>query len=513
MITKLSILTSHFALRVWWLVAIVSLALVLTACENKVAKTAVSITTNAYYTAFQDATDGEWLTRLNSHNNNLYRSLTISFTVPDKQSPYAVAFVCPSVSGTKPHEVFAFFGTPSELDVLDFNCKRAQEDILMRPIYGSISDLHVTTTFERNGEQALISLGDGITIKGWEAYAKMARAGIRDVIAYKGRQVVGLPITPEKFYIRREAAVGLTDEFAEVNISFSEDIAAYTASFNAEDTSSVNISGVSTGEVVTSRVGFLSDNKSFLPLAESNQLNFSFLPVPLETYTGALAGFVNHNEFNPGEGHELVAEIRDVNDQLVRKVQKIFTHSNSVTHNLVVPQAIAATPVVGFKTQGNIQQPILNWTVFNDTDPAKQTKLYRWELTSNGADPLPEHDVQINPQQVHWIVHVTPGWLAKAANSTQNFSVQLPADFKVARTIKNSKGEDVSAWRQEWSMEATAEVNWEYVAITVSNDFTAKDVVDYFLNRNFDVLIENNGEYTPNDFTFAESYARAIAKP
>ncbi len=487
--------------------------LVLGACDSVVEKTAVSINTNAYYTVYQDTLNGEWQTRLTSYNNPFYRTKTISFTLPTAESPFGIAFVCPSVGGTKPHEVYAFFATPGELDEVDFNCKRAQEDIVMRPIYGKIQGIKIAEPNSPQGEKAFISLDKAVSVRAWEAYAATAQAGSRDIMAYKGQQAVsGEDITPEVFYIKREAARGVTSEAARVDIDFTgKDIGAYTALFDPNNLSTVTVSGLAEGELASSKVGFLSNKKSFLTLKETQETSFSFLPVPLEIFTGTLAGFTNKNEFNPGEGHELEVAVKDDAGKPLRVAHKIFTLSNGVNHQIVLPKALDSAPIVGLKNKGEVQQLLLNWSAFQD-NAGRETKVYRWVLQGLAADADKKHPAEFPVGDLTWIVHITPGWLSKVANSTRNYAVILPEAFKV--NLTDSKGEPQYTWRQEWGFKVSTPLNWEFVAISVKGAFTAKDIVDYYLNRDFNILSEGaGGEYSALNFEYAESFARASVSP
>ncbi len=503
----------------FWLLSVLLLILLLAGCGNKDAeKRAISVNSNALYTVYKDSTDGDWQMRLNSHANSLYSPLSISFTVPTTDSPYSVAFVCPSTGKNRPHETFLFYATPAEMDLINFKCRRVVEDNLQRPIFGKIKGITIAESDSPQGEKARISLGENLEIEQWEAYAKMASSGDRDVMAYKINQATDLepkPL-PENFYLRRQAGVGETSEVLRLDLDFSGgDIFAFARQFDPSKQSTVSIAGVSASDKLENRVGFLSDNRSFLTLAESNESDFDFIPVPLELYTGNEGGLINRDEFNPGEAHELDVLMRDESGEPLRRLRKFFTVPNTLSHAVVLPKALNSPPVVSLRSGEVLQDIILTWLAFNDP-AAGNTGLYRWILQGSAADVLVAADETATvakiaaplADDVIWTVNVTPGWLREAANSTNNFSLILPENVKV--NLKSANGKDIETWRQEWGFKTNTEVAWEFSAVVVNDGYRASDVIDYLFNKNIDILQEtDSGAYMPRDFLFGESFARS----
>lgn len=486
-------------------------------CEKVATKTAVSINSNAYFTVFQDATGSAWQTRLGSWRNAQYRPITISFTVPNTSSPYGITFACPSTNGNKPHEVFVFYATPAEMDVIDFNCKKSQDDIVLRSIYGKVEGVNISSSENFIGEQARISLSKDVTLNAWEAYAVTLRSGARDAVGFKGEQKLGQQIDQDVFYIHRNAAFGTSSDPQRVDIDFSGDnIAVFAEPFNPANTSVVNVSGISAGEVVDASVGFLSANQSLLTLAKSDQASFSFVPVPLKLFSGSVSNFLNKDEFNPGEGHELIVETRDIDGKPLRRASKFFTTSNATTHNIVLPQIVPAAPLVGLRNTGEAEEPVVNWSAFSDS-AAGVTQLYRWHFNGLAAEPKADQPSNVNVDEVDWTVYVTPGWLKAINGSTQNYSMVIPSEYPVfAMDVDPVTNKNFVAytWRQEWSLKASSALDWEYTAITVGEKFSAKDVIDYILNRQFNILEEGSkGDYSSKDFVFGETYARAKITP
>ena len=485
----------------------------LVACEKVTQKSAVSINSSAYYTAFQDSVSTDWQTRLNGQVNTGYRPISISFTVENKDAPFSVGFACPSAKGTKPHEVFIFYATPAEMDTVNFNCKRAIDDIALRPLYGKISGVSLPTLVSPQGEKAVLSFSREKTIEGWEAYASMERTGVRDLVAYKRDQFEPEPWKHKTFYLKRKAALEIDEKPEYILADFDgSEIAAYIKDFDLNAISTVNLGGVGAGDVIESRVGFLSDNNSYLPLITSNATSFNFLPAPLKLYTGSLPGFTNQDEFNPGEGHEMQISVLGPTDQQpIRTAYKFFSESNNVTHDLVIPKAVDVQPVVGSANVKEFQQLILNWGAYNDVN-AEKTQLYRWHFKGSAAAPHKDYPTSVNTGEVEWIVHVTPGWIKSVSGSNSNYSLILPTDLDV--NVKNTKGEAVYTWRQEWSFEPSSSLDWEFAAIVVNDKFSAEDVVEYYLNKNFDILDKAaNGTYSASDFVFGESFVRGSVTP
>ncbi|MDX1810593.1 MAG: hypothetical protein R3240_01480 [Gammaproteobacteria bacterium] len=486
-----------------------SLTLLLFACDvnTPVQKSAVSINSRAFFTVFQEGPGAPFESRLIGQNNTTYRPISISFTVPKPDSPYTVVFVCPS-KGVKPHEVYVFYATPAEMNTINFTCKRAQDEILLRPIYGKISGVTLPTVDSPVAEKARIAFSRDSQIDGWEGFATKVRAGQRDIIALKGAQAASGDIDPSTLYINRGVSQGISEDSVEIDVDFTgADNKAFLADFDAANASTVNISGAAAGETIISKVGFVTTNKSYLELAASSQSSYSFIPVPLGRFQGAVANFTNKAEFNPGEGHELVAEIDGSDGLPQRKVYKYFTESIGETHNVVIPRALPSQPVVGVRGKSKYQEVILNWNAYNDS-AAGNTLLYRWTLQGGKAEPSADYPDESNIGEARWILQVTPGW-AKAVNgSSSNFSIVLPTSFTVTGTVDKRP-----PWHEEWAFKSAADIEWEFSAVEVKSRFTAEAVVEHFLNGNFDILSkDSSGAYNPNDFEFGEVLARGVAR-
>ena len=284
--------------------------------NNTVQKTAVSIASTAYYTVYRDSANGDWQTRLNSYSNTKYRAFAIAFTVDKPDSPYSVGFVCPSTTGSQGHEVYLYYATPAEMNTLNFSCNQANSDTSQRAYYGKIDGLKIKTspnspTAQSVGEKAYLALADTSVVQAWEAYATMEQTGTRDVVGYTQNQEETNAWKHSGFYIRRNAASGTGTDPLQLDISFTSGTnVGYYKPFDPLSQSQVDISGVNSSDVIDASVGFLSTNKTYLPLsqAQGKITTLNFLPVPLDPYTG---GALN-SEFNPKKGHVIFKRASNV---------------------------------------------------------------------------------------------------------------------------------------------------------------------------------------------------------
>lgn len=471
----------------------------LSACENKVNHTSVSVDSNAYYAVYQKDLGEAWKTV--SYDNTDFGFETITFNVDGVSSPYSVVFVCPSSRVDRPHEVFIFHTTPAEIKLLDFKCRKVEEDIVQKALYGEVLGVQMASSTNPQGEMAVIGVSKDVSIGAHEAYASLVKGGSRDFVAMKGK-LQGIWIgQPEVFYIKRSVNIGLSLLPFTSNVDFTgNDIGVTLRNFNEAERTTININNTNAGDVLDANIGFLSRNKTFLELAKSQQPNFSFVPVPLDEYTQPVDGFVNAWEFYPGEGHELKIQTYNAEGKVSRQFWKLFTKSDAsknITVNL--PTALGGSTALALQNDDDLQSIIVNWNAYSDFSVGN-TGIYQWTFQGLAAPYEAGLKPTVVAEHVKWIVTVTPGWLASASRSSGNYTLLLPTNFNTL--VKDFSNNLKNGWRKEWGFRASSPVDWELAAITISNGSTAEDVVNYLLNRKFQ-----------KGFEFTQSYTRSTIKP
>ena len=470
--------------------SLMTLIFLLSACEqlrNAVSHTAVTVDTNANYSAYQKTSADSW--KVIAEQNSTFGFKTNTFTVDDPQSAYGLVFVCPSERADLPHEVHVYYSTEEEMELIDFNCRKSLDDIIEKPIYGTIKGVKMAEldgSANPEGEFVKLAVAKDLTLDAWEAYAVMVRTGTRDIVGLKGKQSVTGVIKPEKFLIRRRVQLAASAVPLILDVDFSDDSFLYfSRAFNENARSNVNILGRNDGDVIRSSLSFISRYKTVLNLETSTQDSFSFLPVPLDEYTETINDFTEPSEFNPGEGHELIVSEVSVasenKEQVNREVSKFFTNSEGINHEMVLPKAISNQPLVALRNVGDMQSIVLNWKDYQDSAVGK-TRLYRWEIEGLAAAPLEKKLPKKNIEQVKWFVSVTPGWLKAVGDTDGNHILIIPTHYK-----KGASGGEVSvddSWLKEWGFKHTTSVSWKMSAVSVAHTNTAQEVIDYLLNRN-----------------------------
>jgi len=464
------------------LVGFISLFAALAACENTVKHISMTVDTNAYYSAYQRKPADEW--RPLDYGNSRYDIRTLTFNVENENTPYSLVFVCPSSRGDLPHEVYVYYSTAKEMNLIDFKCRRAAVDIITKPLYGKVLGVNTADSINTQGEFVHLGLSRDVSLNVHEAYAAIVASGQRDIVGYKGKQAIDSNIvqSPEKFIIQRGISLALTEKPQEVDVDFSGDSSTfYTKDFNPTSISTVSISGLAENEQLSAKVGFLSEKKTYLELASSKASSFSFLPVPLTNAEDVDdASFSN---FNLGEGHELEVNVLDDEGKVSRQARKFFTESNSEVHEMRLPPVISNTPALSLQNQGDLQQISASWKQYQTGDDELSAKLYRWELTGIAAPYLETEKPATIVGAVKWIISITPGWLEGSSNSGGSYAMRLPTDFDT--DVFGPQGDKFYVWRKEWGFRASSPVDWEMSAISVSDNANSQDVVDYTLNRNF----------------------------
>jgi len=463
----------------------------LLACENKTTNVAVTLDTNAYFAIFQAEPNAKW--RNVFRRNDPFSVKTVTFTTDKTTTPYTMVFVCPSSRKDKPNEVHIFYSTPADMALLEFRCKVNVEDIQRKAVFGRITGLSPATLDNPQGELFRVALSPEITITSLDAYAEMLRIGKRDFVGFIGKENANGEVSPERFYLRRTISLADTIVPQDEKIDLSgKDSVSYIENFDQSKRSSINVTGVSEGETVSSIVGFLSLNKTFLTLAESQQTNFDFFPVPLKIYDfDADDSSAHRDEFNPGEGQEITVSVSDSQGFVNRKATKFFAESKAETHNIIVPPALSAPPTFALSDYNvDLQSIRVAWEKYQDNSIGV-ANLYQWEFLGIAAKFLEDNKPAVVSDQTKWIVSVSPGWLRETSRSDDNFTLVLPEAFPYDEV--NDDNEVVSFWRQEWGFQSSSSVDWKlgaYVAdINIDEENGISDnslpglLVDYILNR------------------------------
>jgi len=475
-----------------WILLFLLIPLLL-ACEalsNKVDHSSVSVDTNAHYAVYQKAPTKEWIPI--TSNNLFFGFKTVTFTVDDEQSAYGIVFVCPSSRTDRPHEVHVYYSTKAEMSLIDFNCRKPVDEIIEKPLYGNLVGVRMGD-ISTEGEYVRLALSSNVMLDAWEAYAAIVRAGTRDIVAVKGSQPVAGEIEKKDFLIRRKVQLPISDDPFKIDIDFSgSSLSYFNKAFDSDSESTVNITGASAEDVIKANIGFLSRNKTQLNLVSSNQSSFTFLPVPLEEFTGVVNEFVNRFEFNPGEGHELLVSV-SADDKITREVSKFFTTSEGEVHALNLPKPISAPPLLALRQVGGLQSLALNWRAYQD-DASGITRMYRWVVDGFAAPALETKPASVAVEQVRWHINVTPGWLNTFGITSGEYTLVIPTHFEGAPG--NVTITDNDFWRQEWSFQTRSPVGWQMSAISVTRDNKAEAVIDYLLNRNFDESLQFSQVYT-----------------
>ena len=477
------------------------LMLLLGGCENIdiVKRTGVSVDTNAYYTAYQKAPTDAW--QQINFDNKIYTGKTLSFAMNEPTDSYGVVFVCPSKRRDLPHDIYVFYATAAEMTLLDFKCRKAQDEIVTRALYGKISGVNLATSANSDGELVHIALSSTVSSNVLEAYAEQVPTGRRDAVAYKGKHsLAGNFIEkPEAFLITRNIGSSTSVDSEKINLGFDSG-SSYSANFNFAHESPVTISGKNDTDNMSASVSFLSQNKSLLKLFETTQTSFSFVPIPLDAFTSKVEGFFNQNEFIPGEGHELNATVYSADGKIDREVRKFFTLSNAQPHNINLPKAIDFPVSLTPKSTGKYQFIDSTWSEYNDVGSGK-TQLYRWVIDGSAADLPADKKPDVEVTKVRWNVHVTPGWISNLSRTSGSFSLTLPVNFE---SSAQKRGVSVDVWSDDWSFETGTSLEWEFTAFATSDKGSSGAVIEYLLNRN---IVEN---YT---FTRASMRSSFVATP
>jgi len=474
------------------LLALMLIALYLSACEqikNAVDHSAISVDTNAYYSVYQKSNSDSW--RPIIKDNLSFGLKTLTFNLDDADAGFGVVFVCPSSRPERPHEVHVYYSTKSEMELINFNCRKSLDDIIEKPIYGSVNGVDMGDTANPDGEFARLALSNDVALDVWEAYAAVVRTGIRDIVGVKGKHAGDGGILAEQFLIRRRVQLAASEVPHTQDVDFTgTDLSFFTKKFDENSRSVVNITGMDQGDVIQSNISFLSRNKTVLDLLSSTQDSFSFLPVPLGAFTETVDDFINAFEFNPGEGHELLVSAQSSNGLVTREVSKFFTVSEGMVHDLNLPAAIADQPLLKLEKIDDMQRIFLTWNKYQD--PASgNTRLYRWEVQGEAAVHLPDKVPAETIGRVKWHITVTPGWLNSVGATGTNYTLLVPTHYEDG--LSDGVIDKDDAWRKEWGFKATTPVDWQMSVISVTQsdedndgieDNNAGNVIDYLLNRN-----------------------------
>jgi len=469
-------------------------ALLLSACEqikNAVDHSAISVDTNAYYSVYQKSNSDNW--RAIITDNFTFGFKTVTFNLDDSDAGFGVVFVCPSSRPDRPHEVHVYYSTKSEMELINFNCRKSLDEIIEKPVYGSVSGVQMGDAANPEGEFARLAISSDVALDVWEAYAAVVRTGTRDIVGVKGKHAGDGGILAEKFLIRRKLQLAASAVPYSQNVDFSgADISFFTRKFDENSRSIVNITGKNQGDIVQSNISFLSRNKTVLDLLSSTQDSFSFLPVPLDKFTETVDDFVRISEFNPGEGHELLVSARSSDGSATREVSKFFTVSEGVVHDMNLPASVPDKdkPRLALTKIDDMQSIDLNWNKYQDA-ASGNTRLYRWEVEGESAAHLPDKAPVETIGRVKWHITVTPGWLSTVGVIGTNYTLRVPTHYEDGQSDGVIDKDD--AWRKEWGFKATTPVDWQMSAISVTQtdenddgieDNNAGNVIDYLLNRN-----------------------------
>jgi len=497
---KLALKLFGFSMIVMWL----------SACEqikNAFDHSAISVDTNAYYSVYQKNSGDNWRVIVSDNVSFIFKAIT--FTLDDSDAGFGVVFVCPSSRADRPHEVHVYYSTKPEMELINFNCRKSLDEIIEKPIYGSVSGVQMADTANPDGEFARLAISNDVTVDAWEAYAAIVRSGTRDIVGIKGKHAGDGGVLPEKFLIRRKLQLAASAVPFSQNVDFSGvDISFYTKNFSESSRSIVNITGKNQGDIVQSNISFLSRNKTVLDMLSSSQDNFSFLPIPLDEFTETIDDFVRTSEFNPGEGHELHVSAQSTDGSVTREVSKFFTVSEGVVHDMNLPAPIADTPLLALKEIDDMQGISLNWNKYQDV-ASGNTHMYRWEVEGESAAHLPDKVPTEEIGRVKWHITVTPGWLSAVGATGTNYTLVVPTHYEDGESDGVIDKDD--AWRKEWGFRATTPVNWQMSAVSVTytdeddddiEDNNAGDVIDYLLNRNID-----------EDLQFSQVYVSSTTEP
>jgi len=471
--------------------------LLFSACDNTVSHSSMTLDSNAYYGVYQKSPTDKW--RVISYNNKNYGLKTVTFTLEDDTTPYTLVFVCPSNRGDNPHEIYVYYATAEEMDLVDFKCRRAEEDIIKKPVYGKVVGVSIADSKNSLGEIAHITLSKDVSLNAHEAYAAIVASGRRDAVAYKGKQNEnGLnAVEPEEFYIERGLSLALTTDPQVIDLNFSgEKIGVYVGKFATDFFSTVDIFGLGENESVRSKLGFLSEKKSYLQLKESTVSKFNFVDVPLTLAKEDVT--LEESNFHPGEGHELIVDVFDENGSEIKKFAKLFTVPNSKEHTIRLPAVVSDIPIVKLNKKGELQEIVVNWKAYQSNEMA--TELYQWQFTGIAAPYSQDEKPDVDVNEVRWSISATKGWLERMSETTGSYTLKLPTDFEVV--VNDSLGDPIYVWRKEWGFRASTPMEWEMKAYAISDEGRSNDVVEYVMNRNFN-----------KSFSFAQANIRGSTQP
>lgn len=431
-----------------------------------------TMSSNAVFIGYRDGNDLQVSTI--TDRNTTYAPSTKTFLVKDDNKRYTFIFACPSANEAVAHKVFFYYTTVGEVNKIEHLCRKPEEDFLRSVVYGQITDVNIN-----QNEKVFLSLDGGASYQQTrEAYAAEIVLGSRDFMAMKvGKNVGTQEEEANAFAIARRVSV-VSGDPRRNDLSF-------TAGANGPLTTATRIPPDSTGMVYVSdipssnkwavEVGFRTEFKTYLRLAESVNNQFQYPGVPKYiSYINSNNQLETLNELfrKDVEGHEVTGKVFDANDRLIGQTKQFFADAQDVDVRLPVTPASGAALVSDNSSTIN-----LSWPSFTSL-PYGRSTLYHWVIKGVPNDAVRTSALDPVIEQLEWHVYVTPGWVN--SGGTQSLQLSL-SSISVPPVIVQD--EVVETWKREWNFKAGSSFRWQLD--NFSSEGPAQDLLYYLTHGDY----------------------------
>ena len=429
----------------------------------------VSIGSNAVFSAYKDGTKG-W--QVTNSKNGEFAPHTTTFTVADPHGHFSLMFVCPNGDFINPraHQVYIYHATLSELQTLSHLCRKSEAAVERQKIFGSVGGMRIS-----DGQKARLALGDNSGSWVYEAYAFEAIAGRHDFLGFVGDGKDDGTVTPTLFYKQASVSLG-ADQPKRHDIDFKaighSGIQTSIVPPAAETTAQVT--GVPSNGKWESYVGFRSENKAFIKLAESKLASFSYFGFPVYVNGLESAGLFQLE----GEGHEFTAMSFDDSNRIVARTSSFFGEPQNLLISL--PNAVGASPSVSSEATTKGTKIVANWGTYTDPNYG-DASLYYWKFKGSAAKGSVCEDCgSIKTDTLEWHVLATPGWVGVSGATSIN----------IEPIVNIAEG-----WAEDWNFQLETPLSW-ILSSYVSTDVDLV-IPDDATNAERELLIQN--QLTPQE--------------
>ncbi len=450
----------------WGLLAV--FAALLSACGSETYSNlegSASLRTNSYFFAYRDG-DGPWQVAIKDDESYSLRSR--SLRVDDGERRLSAIFVCPSRDLSIPTSVYFYYVKATEIELLTQNCvKDRQQESLTQVVFGNFQGL-------AEDEQAEMTLGQELQVRGQEGFALEIPWGTRDLFAFRGK-VEGNNLTQvDRFFIQRDLKVASSDP-QQVNVRF--DVATIN---------SIQITGVSANELASASVGdsllegeearlevrYITDKLTHMRLGVGDAGGLSYTGVPVDV-TG-ISGVIDRRFQRDSEGHVAELTVQGIAGGPIGGSAHFFKAPRNVSLGI---GRSAVTPTVNKidTTAGDLTRRRLAFSWQRPT-----VGLVRFALEGRrGGESAPNLS-----DDLEWEVFVS-----------ESLANQEDGSFTLAIPDLNN----VDGWHGEWYFDAANPVSWTMTGY--ETDTGLGQIIDYLKRGTFyDGL---NYKYTVSNGTLA----------